>query len=178
MLDKHLITDLLLKDEFRRYLCPTCSMGRLCVVEESFTERSSAKSDILISEGAWEPTDAELVFSCMLKCDDANCGEVVACMGDGVIREEFPDFFPEQERELVRYYRPKYFYPALSIVDIPDECPEEILLPIRNSFALVFSSSSAALNSIRIAIEALLTHLKVKRFDIRGGKRLRLSLHN
>jgi hypothetical protein len=49
--------------------------------------------------------------------------------------------------------------------------------PLNESFKLFFSSPSAASNNVRIAIEELLTELKVKRFNVSKGRRLFINLH-
>lgn len=162
MIKKDLLVGFLLEKDFSRYFCPSCETGRLCVVDGSFTSKQSAKSISLISEGIWEPTEADLVFSCMLMCDNDRCCETVACIGAGCIREECLDYFPDQDRVFVQYYKPKYFFPPLNIINIPDLCHEEIDRALKNSFAVAFSSPSSALNSLRVAIEELLTYLKVR----------------
>ena len=74
-------------------------------------------------------------------------------------------------------FRPMFFEPHLVFFEIPEECPDEVAAPLRQSFRLFFASPSAAANSVRIAIEELLTQLGVKRFTNSGGKRRVMSLH-
>lgn len=86
--------------------------------------------------------------------------------GDGVYREVYESHF-----------RPTMFVPALNLIAIPAKCPPTVAQPLRESFALFFSSPGAASNNIRIAVEELLTELRVKRFNTVGGQRRFISLH-
>ncbi|TVT30412.1 DUF4145 domain-containing protein [Marinobacter vinifirmus] len=45
------------------------------------------------------------------------------------------------------------------------------------SFSLLFSDPSSAANHVRIALENLLTELRIKRFNSSNGKRKYLNLH-
>jgi hypothetical protein len=54
---------------------------------------------------------------------------------------------------------------------------KQIVEPLNESFKLFFSAPSAASNSVRVAIEELLTELKVKRFNLVSKKRRMISLH-
>jgi hypothetical protein len=75
------------------------------------------------------------------------------------------------------YFTPRYFTPHLRIFSLPKNAPAEVAEEIENSFSLFFSDPSSAANHIRIAIENLLTHLKIKRYDTNRGRRTYLSLH-
>jgi hypothetical protein len=84
----------------------------------------------------------------------------------------------EPEQTWGDFFRPKYFEPPLRIIDIPVECPDSVSSPLQESFRLFFSSPAAASNNVRIALEALLTELGVKRFNTKSGKRIFLGLHS
>lgn len=77
-----------------------------------------------------------------------------------------------------RFFRPKYFEPPLQLIDIPEECPETVSVPLRDSFRQFFSNPTSASNNVRISVEALLTSLGVKRFNTTNSKRIFLSLHS
>ena len=53
--------------------------------------------------------------------------------------------------------------------------PKNILVEINKSFSLVFCDLNSSANHLRIAIESILTHLKVKRYN-KSGKRIPISL--
>ena len=48
---------------------------------------------------------------------------------------------------------------------------------IEKSFSLFFCDAPSAANHVRVALENLLTHLKIKRFEIRRKRRTFLALH-
>ena len=159
------------------WTCPTCQVAPLRIRKESFVkdERRRSRNH---SHDDWEPDWIEYVYSCMLVCSNDKCKEVVASCGTGSIEwgiYEGEDGIPEQVYE--DYFRPKYFEPHLRLMPFPKGCPESVSKPLEESFALFFAAPSAAANSVRIAIEALLTELKIRRFNLVNGKRRFVSLH-
>jgi hypothetical protein len=48
---------------------------------------------------------------------------------------------------------------------------------INKSFELIFCNPPSAANHIRIALENLLTYMKVKRYEIRKGKKIFVNVH-
>lgn len=127
---------------------------------------------------AWEPDWIRYVFSCLFVCSSGDCKEVVSCCGLGQV-----DFFEyeDDDHEWVQTsddrFTPKYFHPHLVMMDIPKECPADATTHLNESFALFFADPGAALNSARAALEAVLTHLGIKRFNLVKGKRRPVSLH-
>lgn len=165
------------EDRTPDWICPKCGKGVLRIKDGTFhsDERSHSRDH---SHYAWEPEWIEYVYSCLLICSNESCKETVSSSGIGSVDwsvEEDAHGVPEQVYE--DCFKPKYFEPALNIIHIPAECPEEVADPIKESFSLVFSSPSSAANSIRVAVEQLLTALKVKRFNVVNGKRRFISLH-
>jgi hypothetical protein len=159
------------------WVCPTCGVAPLRIRKDSFVkeERRHSRNH---SHEDWEPDWIEYVYSCMLVCSNDKCKEVVASSGTGSVDWgvfEDEDGIPEQVYD--DYFRPKYFQPHLKLIQFPKGCPESVTKPLEDSFALFFAAPPAASNSVRIAIEALLTELKVRRFNLVGGKRRIISLH-
>jgi len=62
------------------------------------------------------------------------------------------------------YFEPKYFHPHLKLFSLPKKVPANVAEEINQSFELFFCSPSSAVNHIRIALENLLTHMKVIRY--------------
>ncbi|MEP6935613.1 MAG: DUF4145 domain-containing protein [Nitrospirota bacterium] len=159
------------------WMCPSCSKGVLRIKDTSFfTDERALSRDH--SYEAWEPEWITNVYSCLLYCTNDKCKEVVASSGSGgvdwsVCEHEHGE--PEQVYE--DYFHPKYFDPPLRLITVPSSCPENVSIPIEESFRLFFASPSAAANGIRISIEQLLTELKIKRFNLMKGKRRFISLH-
>jgi hypothetical protein len=83
----------------------------------------------------------------------------------------------QPNQNLVDFYRPKYFHPHLKLFSIPEGVPSDVVKEINKSFELFFCNPPSASNHIRIALENLLTYMKVKRYDTRNGKKIFLNLH-
>jgi hypothetical protein len=127
---------------------------------------------------AFDPDWIEYTYSGLLQCTNDQCKENVSSSGVGGVDLDVVfgrDGEPDQSWE--DFFRPKYFEPPLAIIDIPSECPVSVSEPLQESFRLFFCSPAAASNNVRIALEALLTELGVKRFVVKGGKRQFLNLH-
>lgn len=177
MLDRKSLKRPFTKERAPDWICPTCRKGVLRIKADTFhsDERRFSRDR---SHDAWEPEWIQYVFSCLLYCTNDKCNEVVACSGIGSIDwsvEQDADGIPEQVHD--SFFEPKRFEPPLRIIDVPAKCPETVSEPIEESFGLVFASPSSAANSIRVAVEQLLTELKIKRFNSVGGKRRYISLH-
>ena len=161
------------------WICPTCSKGNLCVVERTFNKGEPLHSRDK-SHPAWEPEWIRFLYSCLLECSNENCKELVANSGTGEVRDG--SYFHEDSGEYCENYnewfRPTFFEPALKIIKIPADCHVSIADPLEESFKLFFASPSAAANCIRIAVEALLTFLKIRRFTVVKEKRKPTNLHH
>lgn len=157
--------------------CPACGKGILQLKKESFLhgERVHTRDH---SHEFFEPEWIEYVYACLFECSNNHCKEVVSSTGTGKVDWEVSyDENGEPEQTYKDYFRPKYFDPPLRIIDMPASCPQSVADPITESFRLLFASPSAAANNIRIAIENLLTELKIKRFNLVKGKRQFVPLH-
>lgn len=173
-----------LKIPFKRentpdWYCPRCKKGLLRFVEGQFHAGERKHSKDAHDHEAWDPDWIEYVYTGLLRCTNENCGEYVANTGTGGVGIDFEmgdDGEPEQTWG--DYFRPKYFEPPLHLIDLPGGCPKSVSEPLSESFRLFFSSPPAASNNVRIALEALLTELGVKRFNTKNGKRIFLNLHS
>lgn len=160
----------------RDWTCPACEKSVLRVVKETFHSEERAHSRDHLHD-AWEPEWIEYVYSCLLKCSNEDCKELVANSGTGSV-----DYFEYEEngewhQSIEDHFMPQYFTPHLKLHAIPAKCPEPIVKALHESFRLFFASPSAASNSVRIAIEELLTDLKVKRYSLVKNQRRLISLH-
>jgi len=178
MIDRKLYKKSFTKDSLPSWQCPTCNSGILTVKEKEFIYANSAETTAIIKEDFFEPEMAKLTFTALLKCSNPKCVETVTCSGFGRVKEkEYYTEFGHPESVYINYFKPLFFYPPLHIFIIPKDTPEDVKEAIVSSFSLAFNNHSAAANQIRIALECLLTHLKIKRFNIKNGKRRRLNLH-
>ena len=158
--------------------CPTCGKGILRVKQDTFIKNELSYSKAAHNEEAWEPEWIEYTYSCVLECTNDKCKEVVSSVGTGTVDWEV-EYGHEGIPEQVYYdlFRPTYFEPHLSLIPIPETCPDSVAAPLRESFKLFFSSPSAASNNVRISVEELLTELKIKRFNTVNGQRRFINLH-
>ncbi|AEF90867.1 hypothetical protein DelCs14_3880 [Delftia sp. Cs1-4] len=145
--------------------------------EGSFINRETSKSRAEQTHPSWEHEWVVSTFSCMLQCNQEDCGDMVACGGSGGYEVlNIPQEYGGVDTEEVEYFIPHFFYPALGLMDIPVECPESVSKHLKQSFLLAFSDPGASLNSIRSAIEALMSDLGVLKYREDDQKRP-ISLH-
>ncbi|WP_186763570.1 DUF4145 domain-containing protein [Shewanella algae] len=161
-----------------KFHCPTCSKGLLKVSDESFNFKETKASLDMHDHPEWGPEYYEVVYSGILECSNTTCKEVVSSSGYGWDEQEyFYDEDGQPDYDYVTYFRPVMFYPHLRPFLAPKDTPENVVLEINKSFSLVFSDPPSSANHIRVALEHLLTHLKIKRFTTNNGRRHFLSLH-
>ena len=166
------------RDSIPQWECPKCAKGILTVVKDTFHSEESSESKKARGCEAWDPDWIDYVYCCMLQCNNTQCKEVVSSSGKGNVDFDVDydvDGYPEQVWS--DFYRPKHFQPHLNIFTVPNDTPESVKEQINKSFEVFFSSPSSASNSIRVALEELLTDLKVKRYQVKGGKRMFINLH-
>ena len=161
-----------------KFQCPLCSKGFLNVVDNSFSFKEKKASRDMHNHPEWGPEYYEIVYSGILECSNTACKEVVSSSGYGWDEEEpFYDDEGVLDREYVTYFRPVIFYPHLRPFSFHKDTPKDVVSEIEKSFSLIFSDPPSSANHIRVALEHLLTHLKIKRFTTNNGRRHFLSLH-
>ena len=168
------------KVPFRRgnvpsWICPTCKKGIIKIIPNAFNQEERALSRQARGHEDWEPEWVEYVYSCLLRCSNDACNEIVASSGIGCF-----DWEPDQDRHEQKwfdYFYVKYFVPHLQLIEIPKNTPEEIVHEMNQSFKLFFCNPSSSLNHIRIAVELILTDFKIKKYIIVRKKRHFISLH-
>ncbi|MEW6039112.1 MAG: DUF4145 domain-containing protein [Pseudomonadota bacterium] len=158
--------------------CPTCEVGLLRVDANTFVSAETRSSKLAHDHEDWDPEWIQYRFSTMLRCTNDKCSDLVSLSGTGSVRYDVEfDHNGQPEDICADFFQPKYFEPPLKIIPIPEGCPRSVSEPLTVSFRLFFACPSAASNSVRIALEELLTELKIKRYVTSNGKRSLLSLH-
>lgn len=157
-------------------VCPTCKQNLLQIYNDSFKHDLNKQGRQLERVATLLDGDESLTFSCLLRCTNSLCLEVVACGGYGACNDEYyEDQFGNYHMVGYKdYYYPKYFHPHLCLFNIPELCPNSVKQAIEESFATFFSSITATTNSIRISIEALLREHEIPSEDEKGRF---ISLH-
>lgn len=158
-------------------VCPTCKQNLLQIDNDSLKHDLNKEGRQLEREATLLDGNEPLTFSCLLRCTNSLCLEVVACSGYGAFNDEYyEDQFGNYHMVGYKdYYYPKYFHPHLCLFNIPELCPNSVKQAIGESFATFFSSITATTNSIRISIEALLREHEIPSEDEKGRF---ISLHS
>ncbi|MBO4154604.1 DUF4145 domain-containing protein [Enterobacter kobei] len=143
------------------WVCPVCQSASLGIQAGSFRWEA-----LPASVARWQNSDAELeeielVFSCLLKCDLGRCGTFVAASGSGYVNETPWEAVEEGDPPQTELFQARSFTPALCAFNIPSQCPEHVAEPLRQSFSLFLGAPAAAANTIRIALEELMSALGV-----------------
>jgi hypothetical protein len=179
MIDRKLYKGYFLREGMNNWMCPTCNKGTLQIDKGKFIYEDNFLSKLNMNNEDFNPYDIVYTYTALLTCTNAQCKEVVTSSGTGRVDVVGQALSPEgyTDTEYGDYFQPHYFYPPLHIFKIPINTPDNVKKSIKSSFSLVFTNRSAAANQVRIAIECLLTHLKVKQFTIIRGRRNRINLH-
>ncbi|NOR55534.1 MAG: DUF4145 domain-containing protein [Sulfurovum sp.] len=181
MIDRKLYKGYFLREAMNSWMCPTCNKGTLQMEKEKFIfEDNSITKQNAHNEDFNIPLDIGYTYTALLTCTNPKCGEVVTSSGVGYVDIVRQSYSPEGDiqTEYEDYFRPLYFYPPIHIFKIPEDTPNNAKEAIESSFSLLFNHKQSAANQVRVGLECLLTHLKIKRFKLnRRRKRIRLSLH-
>lgn len=165
------------KDDGIPFNCPECGKNTLCLDQDSWFQKERVSSvlereHIDVFEAEW----VKYSYTGSFKCLNPKCGEVVITSGSGSVIEEYTDYCLDEDgypgpcaSEYRDIFFPKYFYPALSLFDIPEKVPEDIKETIIEAFSLTPNSPSAAANKIRVAVEMLVTEFGPSSRNSSGG---------
>ena len=167
------------KDSLLKWMCPTCDKGVLRLKKDTLHTEETNNSIEARGHPAWDPDWIDYVYSCLLECTNPACKDTVANSGTGSVDYdvEYDDEVGDPHQVWKDFLSPRYFSPHLKIFISPKDTPDNVSEEIDKSFSLFFSDAPSAANHIRIALEDLLTHLKIKRYELRGSKRIFLALH-
>ncbi|MCX5827628.1 MAG: DUF4145 domain-containing protein [Deltaproteobacteria bacterium] len=166
------------KGHLPRWVCPTCGKGTLNVNEDTFYSFETSGSRKERGRKDRDPFLIEYVYSCLLVCLNDGCRDVVVNSGEGSVDVDFDyDDNGRQEQNLVDFFRPKYFHPHLKLFLLPKGTPKDVVDEINQSFELFFCNPPSSSNHVRIALENLLTYMKVKRYETKNRKKIFLNLN-
>lgn len=166
------------KEQPPRWVCPICGKGILKSKADTFKSVETSGSKKAHGQEEWDPQWIEYVYSFVLVCSNEACKDVVVSAGEGFVDVDVDyDDNGQPEQNWFDFFRPKYFYPHLKLFSIPKGTPDNVVEELNQSFELFFCNPPSASNHIRIALENLLTYLKVKRYETKNGKKIFLNLH-
>jgi Domain of unknown function (DUF4145) len=151
--------------------CPTCGAS-LIPAEKGLHVFQSSESKELCGGGDTEFGPFHLHF----KCSQRSCEEPVICVGLFGLQQDEDDF---GRKYTTKVLSPLFFYPTIQVFDFPRVLPSKIKEPLMKSFSHFWSDPGAAGNSLRIAVEALLDHQRVrKKTTTKRGESYALKLHD
>lgn len=163
------------------WMCPSCNGGQLQIREGTLHSGQTRDS---LEDQKHEASDPEWIqgrFACLLICP--HCNGQIALSGEYHVQDDrhYDEFGEAGDYE--NYYKPLFFSDAPHIISIPARTPEPVADQLYRSFQLYWTDVDACANSIRIAVEKLLTSQGIRRTSgsqasKSGKRRAFLSLHS
>lgn len=158
--------------------CPNCKSSNLELQKDKLQAVESATSkNTRNKENDWEIEWIELIFCGYLICK--NCTESVFFTGTGNPEhyQYYDNILEDYHEEYIQTFTPTFFQPFIPLFEIPEICSEELKNEINSSFKLFWCDLPSCANKIRISLEIFLNEQKVKKFEVKNGKRFPISLH-
>jgi Domain of unknown function (DUF4145) len=164
------------------YSCKTCKNGVLQskISKDDELIITTNESKMMYDTFGIEIDDLKQIFSTTLICSNRNCEDKVLCSGNTYSSEcSWYDKDGIIETGILRYYKPLFFYPNLSFFDLPPNTPVSIKEICNMSFSQFYINKSAALGTLRIALERLMDELNAKKTKMnKDRKRKKIKLHD
>ncbi len=160
-----------------KWTCPSCATGYFELFQRPIAVHPTRETRRDMGREDFNQGDAEERFACVLFCNNPHCKEAVAVSGVTGFEQAYDG---EGSWTWDRYLVPIFFLPAPRMIEIPKDCPRDVRAELVSAFKLYWCHGAAAVGRLRVAVELLLTHMGLKRFEVRSvgrpGRR-RLSLH-
>jgi hypothetical protein len=154
--------------------CPICATGTLKLVPNSLIIYETAQSKIGHADDEFDPEWTDYRFTAWATCVNQKCKQKVAIAGKGGVQQvNSPEGWDWDD-----YFEPLFWHPMPPLFKVPESCPESVKESLAAAFALYASDRPASAGRLRMALEALMDHSKVKRWGRNQHNRLvELSLH-
>lgn len=168
-----------LTEEFRKreippFPCPKCGTHLIAREKQPQLDQSSESEFHCDNEG--DPSMYEGVFTLRLVCSNSDCEESVVCVGSFSTSQVEGRF---GEPTYPSFLAVKFFTPTVHLFPLSSAIPKKVKGPLVDSFSTFWANPSAAGNSLRISIEALMDWRRVKkRFRDKKGKEREYKLHD
>lgn len=111
----------------------------------------------------WDDTEVH-AFTLKLTCPNPTCNGVTFATGRLTAIPEYDGAY----RTYSVKAEPRYFFPPVEIVPIPDCTPQEVQKELMKSFELYFCDPTASANSLRKAAEAFLLYAGIPQTNAAG----------
>ena len=154
--------------------CPYCGKSKLA------PKRDSTRKLMMINglspehrtyhETAPEGDDTEVhAFAVLLECTNPECRMNTVVVGRIDASPDYSGIVREYETTVT----PRFFYPPIDVVPIPEYIPETIRTEIRRSFALFYADPASAANPLRSSLECFMDETGT--IKERNGEQLTLN---
>ena len=155
--------------------CPTCGKGHLKSSKENLLSKETGPSKAAHEHDAWDPEWIDSRFAGLLTCNFANCGELVAILGNVSVVEDYGhDHDGNPTQEYNERYAPRSLSPAPLLIRPPADTPELVQGALKEASSLIWQSAEGAANQVRQAVE----HLMDEQSVTKSAPGAYLSLHN
>lgn len=156
--------------------CPICNLGIISLRNKSLSYEETIESKREHEKDYWGPESIVFAFIAWGDCSHEVCKQSFAISGTGRVGPYFDE--NHESEEWLDTFTPHSIYPAPSIIDIPNGCPQTVRNLLKQAFSLYWYDSEACAGKLRSSIEALLTHVGVAEMESeKPEKRSRLPLH-
>ncbi len=142
-----------------KFKCPRCGRGRLIADPSCIRVKQPEFSKIECRHEDYEPDWDTERFSLELKCDEVTCGEISHVVGDTVAERYYDEEFNTDA--WMSLLRPRGFYPAPPIIDVPKQVPKDIQRELKKAFELYWTDLNATANRLRVSVERIMDQQRV-----------------
>lgn len=155
--------------------CPTCGKGHLKADKGLLLNKETGPSKAIRDHGAWDPDWIKSRFAGLLECNFANCGDLVAILGDVAVEEYYEtDHEGELSREYRDLFKPISLSPPPLPITPPAKTPDLVKGALGEAAGLLWQSPEGAANQVRQAVE----HLMDEQGMAKSDPGIYLPLHN
>lgn len=171
--------------DFPEIPCPRCGIGIFIYKKREKIELEdgiSKESKILDID----PSYYSGKFTITSNCNHPKCEESSIISGktkltfvgwyEGGYDPEQGIEIPEHEHHEMKF-KIEYISPPFNLISFPIDFPNNLQKILEESFKLFWIDKDSCGNKLRIFIEELLSHQKIKKNEIKNRKRYKLSLH-
>ncbi len=164
MIDRNILKYGFSEASFPNLFCSRCQKGTLVARNEVKGYHPAFSQIIQREEWSWWD-DVELRLSVTLRCANSNCGEEHIAYARGGIE---PGYDHNGNTDYEEYFKIHFIVPSPHIIDLPKNLPDAIRREFLASFDNYWAHKNLAANSIRNALEELLSHFGIE--DEKNGK--------
>lgn len=138
--------------------CPMCRKGTIALVKDSMVFEETVVSKRDHGHHDWDPDWIRYNFTAWAECTHPICKQKYSLSGTGEVDSSGD---PEGNIDYEERFEPIACNPMPDIIEIPNKCPKEIVIELRESFELFLLNPDSCANRIRVVIERLMDHCAI-----------------